>query len=218
MTKPAIFIPGVVVALALAATGVYLAGGLAMRWAGIAPIPTHNLAQGWSAHATEPSYHAPALELRLLNDAHVSLAQAVATAEHDAGGKAMDAFLDDLNGKPAYRIRVLKGADQIVTDWVDAASGQATQVGAPVAESGWSAYDRLAAANLDQSTINLGDAIALAKQGPDGRVVDADVSNVRGVLGYDVVVVARSKVDQLSITPDKTLTATADATDKPKAS
>ena len=215
MAKLAILVPGVVVALALAATGVYLAGGLAMRWAGIAPAPAHNLAQGWSAHETERGYHAPALELRLLNGAQVSLVRAVGIAEHDAQGKAMDAFLDDLNGKPAYRIRVLKGDDQIVTDWVDATSGQATQIGPAIAASGWSAYDRLAAANLDQSTIKLSDAIALAKEGQDGRVVDADVSNVRGVLGYDVVVVDRSKVDQLSITPDEPLSATADAAGTP---
>ena len=227
MAKPPIFVPGVIAALALAATGVYFASGWAIRQAGIAPTQaqgagqapskTQDLAQGWSAHDDGHPSHAPVLELHLLGEASVSLRQALAIAQRDAPGKPLGGFLDDVDGKPAYRIRVLKGDESIVTERIDAASGQATQLGPAVAERDWTAFDRLTVANLDQSPINLASAIAVAQQGRDGRVVDADVSDLRGVLRYDVVLVARSQVYRLSIAPDKALASGADASTKPQA-
>lgn len=64
-------------------------------------------------------------ELSALQSAKVTLSQAVAMAEKHAGGKAIDAGLEERGGKVAYEVEVVKNG-AVETVLVDPASGQAT--------------------------------------------------------------------------------------------
>jgi uncharacterized membrane protein YkoI len=64
-------------------------------------------------------------ELTGLHNAKVALAQAVGMAEKHANGKAIDAGLEERNGKVAYEIEIVKNG-AIQTVMVDPASGQVT--------------------------------------------------------------------------------------------
>lgn len=161
--------------------------------------PASATADGWSVAPSESPYRESAFEETLLRGSGVTLPQAIAIAQKATGGAAMDAFLDDRSGKPAYRIRLLAKDNVIVSEWVDAASGQAKPAGAPIAESDWTAYDRQEIANLDDAKLALGKAIALAQHRAGGRAVNADVSDVRGEPRYNVDLVTSGNVHSLSV-------------------
>lgn len=75
-------------------------------------------AQATTAGQTDAS------ELALVDGAKVSLADAIATAEKEFGGKAADAGLDDENGSLAYEIELLSpNGEQKIS--VDAMTGKA---------------------------------------------------------------------------------------------
>ena len=61
-------------------------------------------------------------EIATLSNAKIPLAQAIAIAEQQSGGKAIDAGLEDENGKLVFEVQVAK-ADSVHTVLVDAAAG-----------------------------------------------------------------------------------------------
>lgn len=61
----------------------------------------------------------------MVSNAKTTLVQAIATAEQDAGGKALKARADNENGSLVYKIEVAKG-DVIQMVTVDAATGKVT--------------------------------------------------------------------------------------------
>ena len=196
-------IPGtLIVILALFGAGASIARSL---WQSSEDVPASAPDHGWSARIAEPRYRASHFETNLLQQVHVTLPQAIAAAEKDAQGRAIDAFLDVEGSKPAYRIRLLQSGNAIATDWVDAASGQIKE-GAVLEEADWSAYDRLEIANLHRASITLAKAIALAQRHDAGHVVNADGSNIRGQPGYGIDLVARGEVISVVVAPGKALT------------
>ena len=74
-----------------------------------------------------PAEQSDAMELAALQGAKVSLADAIAIAEKEGGGKAVDAGFEDENGSYAYEVEVL-GANGEQTVLVDANSGKVTKV------------------------------------------------------------------------------------------
>ncbi|MBA3048760.1 MAG: PepSY domain-containing protein [Alphaproteobacteria bacterium] len=65
-------------------------------------------------------------EIAAVNGARVSLAQAVAIAERQGSGKAMEASFDDENGR-SWEVEIASG-DRVATYAVDAASGAVSAV------------------------------------------------------------------------------------------
>ncbi|MCE3232674.1 MAG: Propeptide, PepSY amd peptidase [Rickettsiaceae bacterium] len=47
-------------------------------------------------------------EIKLLNEAKITLTQAIATAEKHQSGKAIDAGIDDDHFKPVYKVSIVK--------------------------------------------------------------------------------------------------------------
>lgn len=68
------------------------------------------------------AFAADAGDIRLLNEAKISLVDAIKAAEGDVGGKAIEASLDDDAWKPAYEVSVVKD-NRVFDVQVDAVSG-----------------------------------------------------------------------------------------------
>lgn len=68
------------------------------------------------------AYAADADDIRLLNEAKISLTEAIAAAEKNVGGKAIEASLDDDAWKAAYEVSVVKD-NRVFDVQVDAANG-----------------------------------------------------------------------------------------------
>ena len=64
-------------------------------------------------------------EVTDLQNAKVTLTDAVKTAERKTGGKAMDAQLTTRQGKPVYEVEVAQGGSNMGTVRVDPSSGKA---------------------------------------------------------------------------------------------
>lgn len=80
-----------------------------------------------SSTTTAPAEQSDAMELAAREGAKVSLADAIAIAEKEGGGKAVDAGFEDENGSYVYEVEVL-GANGEQTVLVDANSGKVTKV------------------------------------------------------------------------------------------
>ncbi len=80
-----------------------------------------------SATTGAPAVQSDATELAALEGAKVSLTDAIAIAEKEGGGKAVDAGFEGENGSYAYEVEVL-GANGEQTVLVDAQSGKVTKV------------------------------------------------------------------------------------------
>lgn len=101
--------------ISLALIAALTAGGVGMAFA---------KSSGTNGSPTEQS---DALKLAALADAKVSITDAIAIAEKDGGGKAVDAGFADENGSYAYEVEVLDtNGEQTVL--VDAQSGKVTKV------------------------------------------------------------------------------------------
>ncbi len=89
-------------------------------------------------------------EIKVLALATVTAADAVAAVETNSGGKVAELVLEDQNGKPEYRISVIKSDGSELTFLVDGMTGavtatsdtQDTANAADAAETGESAGDQ----------------------------------------------------------------------------
>lgn len=79
------------------------------------------------ATKTGQAEQSDAMEVAALEAAKVSLTDAIAIAEKEVGGKAIDAGFEDENGTYAYEVEIL-GAKGEQTVLVDADSGKVTNV------------------------------------------------------------------------------------------
>lgn len=75
--------------------------------------------------APAAAFAADRSDIRLLRDTKVSLTQAIAAAEKDRGGKAIEASLDDDSFRPSYDVSVAVG-DRLWDVQVDGVSGEVT--------------------------------------------------------------------------------------------
>jgi hypothetical protein len=166
--------------------------------------PTTNVAahSAWSAQERPPSYPAATFDVALAHKKHITLTQAIAVAIAASPGSAIDAFLADDGGKPAYDVRVLSTGDTIVTDSVDAASGKVTGNVAVLPAAKWTAFERQEVANARNSSVSLDGAITLAKDDKHARIaIAAATSDARNELGYSVDLVRGGLVDRMAVRP-----------------
>lgn len=75
--------------------------------------------------APAAAFAADRSDIRLLRDTKISLTQAIAAAEKDRGGKAIEAGLDDDSFRPSYDVSVAVG-DRLWDVQVDGVSGEVT--------------------------------------------------------------------------------------------
>lgn len=118
----------------------------------------------WTARTVGPRYPASGFDNTTVSHAAVTLQQAIADAATSGGGPALDGFLEQQDGKPMYRIRVLRNGNQIATERVDAATGQVTPIGKTIPRDDWTAMERQEVANLDHAKLPLAQAIAVAQK------------------------------------------------------
>ncbi len=115
---------------ALAALALIAAAG-----AGVAGVANAGGSQATTAQAGEADDGSEdARELATLNNARVSLAQAVTAAEAQTGLKAIEAGIDDEGRGALYEISVIDGTGER-TVLVDTQSGRVTQVVADAEEA-----------------------------------------------------------------------------------
>lgn len=189
-----------IVALAVAAAIAFAAGSPARSSEEPASGGSGPL-RNWTATAAGTTYQASPFDLRALHRAHLTLPQAIAAAEKEGRGQALDAFLDRHDGKMTYRVLLLEKQDMITSDWVNAISGKVTPAGTKLQKDRWSAMDRQEVANLRHADIGLSKSIAVAKRRVSGKAVNAGVSYIRGQPGYGVDLVDRDMVERLAVRP-----------------
>lgn len=161
----------------------------------------------WTARTVGPRYPASGFDNTTVSHAAVTLQQAIADAATSGGGPALDGFLEQHDGKPMYRIRVLRNGNQIATERVDAATGQVTPIGKTIPRDDWTAMERQEVANLDHAKLPLAQAIAVAQKTQAGKAVNAGVSDYRAELAYNIDLVAKGYVDRLRVQPSQPMTA-----------
>lgn len=93
----------------------------------------------FAANANGPEQNEDRAEIAAVNAAHVSLAQAVAIAERQGGGKAMEASFDDESGN-RWEVEVASG-DKVATYVVDMGSGAVSAAQPEAGEAGEGAED-----------------------------------------------------------------------------
>lgn len=69
------------------------------------------------------AFAADASDIRLLKETKITLTQAIAAAEKNLGGQALEASLDDDSFKPAYDVSIVKG-DKVFDVQVDGVTGE----------------------------------------------------------------------------------------------
>lgn len=161
----------------------------------------------WTARTVGSRYPASGFDNTTVSHAAVTLQQAITDAATSGGGPALDGFLEQRDGKPMYRIRVLQNGNQIATERVDAASGQVTAVGKAIPRADWTAMERQEVGNLDQAKLPLAQAIAVAQKKQAGNAVSAGVSDYRAELTYNVDLVDKGTVDRVRVRPAHSITA-----------
>lgn len=68
--------------------------------------------------------HADRDSVRAMQDAKISLIEAIQAAEKDQQGKAFDASIDDDSFRPSYEVSVIKADGKIFDVQVDAVDGK----------------------------------------------------------------------------------------------
>jgi uncharacterized membrane protein YkoI len=127
-------------------------------------------------------------ELQALSRAKLSLTQAIETAERHGDGKAIEAEFEARNDQASrYEVKVL-GRDKLVSYTLDADTGKVLGTSNEAIEK---LFTRLEPDDVRGARTTLAQAIGIAEQHTDGKVIDAEVDREGDSLRYDVTV-ARS--------------------------
>lgn len=132
--------------------------------------------------AGQPSYASAAPQVQAPVKVAVSAAQAIATAQKQAGGQATELHLKGKYGTPVYEVEVRNGQREH-TVYVDAASGKV--LGNKV-ETEWKP--------LRQTAVSLERAISIAQGKINGRILEAERDTNRGQVVYKVEILSTDNV------------------------
>lgn len=124
-------------------------------------------------------------DVRALEQAKVSLTQAIDIAARQGNGMAIDAEFEEEDGRGAYEVKVL-GDGTLVTYTLDAESGSVTDTENERIEQ---YFTRLKPADLQNARTTLGQAIGMAEQRVGGKALDAEVEREGDHVEYEVTVV-----------------------------
>jgi uncharacterized membrane protein YkoI len=158
-----------------------------------APANTTNQASMPAATANQ----AIVPDLAGFEQAKVTLDQAIAAAEKQSGGKAMDATFQNMGANSGYAVTVLADGRMKVL-WVDPQSGLAT----PEAKMLSAEANQKALSDLNGAKTSLPQAISMAEQRTGGRAIDAWIVKHSDKYAYDIRLLRDGKLSTLWVDPD----------------
>ncbi|MCW2241489.1 PepSY domain-containing protein [Azospirillum canadense] len=132
-----------------------------------------------------PAFAANKKDVQALNQAKVSLTQAIETATKQGNGKAIDAEFEVEDGGGQYEIKVL-GSDKLMKYKLDANSGQVTEAEEAHFEK---FFTRLKPEDLRNARTSLVEAIGIAEQRLGGKAIEAEAERESDHIQYEVKVV-----------------------------
>lgn len=127
---------------------------------------------------------AESVDYKALNEAKLSLTQAINTAEQQGDGKAIDAEFDVEDGVAMYEISIL-GADKLQKYKLDANTGQVRETENETIEK---YFTRLKPEAVNSAKTTLAQAIGIAEQRVGGKAAEAEIDREGDTVGYEVKV------------------------------
>jgi uncharacterized membrane protein YkoI len=139
-------------------------------------------------------------DYKAFNQAKTSLTQAIQTAEKAQGAqaRAVDAEFEQDDGKSQYEIKVMSG-DQVMTYYIDAASGQSTKSEEQGALADFLGVNKVDPAKLTGAKTTLAQAIGVAEQNTNGKAIEAEVDEDTGGIHYEVTVLVGDDTREVDV-------------------
>ena len=131
-----------------------------------------------------PAFATDKEDVQALNQAKVSLTQAIETAAKQGNGKAIDAEFEVKNGVGQYEIKVL-GPDKLMEYRLDANSGQIT---GSEEERFEKYFTRMKPEDLRNARTSLVEAVGIAEQRLGGKAIEAEAEREGDHVQYEVKV------------------------------
>jgi uncharacterized membrane protein YkoI len=124
-------------------------------------------------------------ELQALSRAKLSLTQAIEAAERQGDGKAIEAEFEARDNQASrYEVKVL-GRDKLVAYTLDADTGKVLETSNEAIEK---LFTRLQPDDVRGARTTLAQAIGIAEQHTNGKVIDAEVDREGDSVRYDLTV------------------------------
>ncbi len=153
-------------------------------------------------------------EIQAFEGAKTSLSSAIGTAQSHTGGKAVEAFFENHNGKPAYRVTTLQN-NAVWQGIIDANSGKLSGQGTTMQVSQLSKDEQTELAAVQSVRNSLQDAINAAENAVqnngkvqnnngmrnNGKAIAAGLEAQNGKTWYEVQVVRNGKVEAMNVNP-----------------
>ena len=138
-------------------------------------------------------------EMSAILGAKTSLAEAIATAEKQTGGRAMRVDLEHKKGAYLYFVKTVS-KDKVTEVFIDPASGKVTRTeDEGLIAKVFDTEDRSEFKNLAGSSVTLGSAVATAEHDTGGKAVDARFENEEGKMRYEVEVAKNNAIQKVVI-------------------
>jgi uncharacterized membrane protein YkoI len=130
--------------------------------------------------------HENAKEISAVLNAKTSLAQAIATAEAKAGGRAMKVNVEHESGTYQYEVKIV-AKDKVSEVFIDPASGKVTRTDDEgLIAKVFDKEDQEEFAKLSGSPVSLSTAVATAEKETGGKAVEAAFESEDGKAQYEV--------------------------------
>jgi uncharacterized membrane protein YkoI len=147
-----------------------------------------------------PALAADRDDYKAFSQSSTSLTQAIQAAEKAQGGqaRAVDAEFEHDDGKSQYEIKVMSG-DQVMTYYIDAASGQSTKSEEQGALADFLGVNKVDAGKLNSAKTTLTQAIGVAEQNTNGKAIEAEVDEDTGGVHYEVTVLVGDDTREVEV-------------------
>jgi uncharacterized membrane protein YkoI len=150
--------------------------------------------------AAEREHHQESKEaISAFDKASLSLNDAVAAAEKQTGGKAIDAAFNAKGGKLSYEIKTFAN-DSITEVNVDAQSG-AVSTGKVKPVASLDKEDKAEIAAFQQSQVSLQQAALAAERQAGGKAMDVGLESEKGQVSYEAQVLKDGAIKKVMVDP-----------------
>lgn len=150
----------------------------------LSALPGLASAASRSAGPTVSAPHVTKSELQAFRHVRLTADEAIAAARKHGGGKALEVGFADSQGRPYYRVSMLRGRN-IWQGRVDADSGRITGQGT-IRPAQFGRSQKLEAAALRKARTRLVSAIRDIEQKSGGRAIAAGLAGAKGRMAYEV--------------------------------
>lgn len=163
----------------------------------VAPVLTRD----GDAETVEADQQSIQRDLRLFNDAAISLNQAMAIAHKlHRGSRVADIAFDGGSGQPIYRVKVVQNG-RVLECTIDARTGDPSGDQTVSSLKELSAEDRANLTALQAVRQELSDAVVVAERAAPGKAISGGLMSKRGRLNFVVVVVSGDQLKQVELEP-----------------